>query len=104
MVKKKKSEGRVDDDELQIGDTVEIHGLQGAKELNGRVGRIVAYVEETQRFGVKLDDGSENKAVRPANLRRVDQDDGETRAILEAQLAQVVQQLKTAEEGGQEMG
>eukprot|EP00434_Breviolum_minutum_P028708 symbB.v1.2.025402.t1/scaffold2455.1/size78842/1 len=99
---KKKTLERNGDDELQIGDSVEIFGLQGAKDLNGRTGRIVSFVEETQRFGVKLDDGLENKAVKPANLRRVDQDGASERAVLEAQLAQVVQQLKTAEEEGED--
>ncbi|CAL1149083.1 unnamed protein product [Cladocopium goreaui] len=60
---KKKTSERNGEDELQIGDNVEIFGLQGAKDLNGRTGRIVSFVEETQRFGVKLDDGLENKAV-----------------------------------------
>lgn len=99
---KKKTSERNGEDELQIGDNVEIFGLQGAKDLNGRTGRIVSFVEETQRFGVKLDDGLENKAVKPANLRKVDQDGASERAMLEAQLAQVVQQLKTAEEEGED--
>jgi len=94
---------RSDDEDFQIGDEVEIHGLQGAKELNGRTGRIVAYVEETQRFGVKLDGELENKAVRPVNLRRLDEENGASeRALLEAQLAQVVEQLKAAEESGED--
>mmetsp|Transcript_134969 Transcript_134969/g.319955 ORF Transcript_134969/g.319955 Transcript_134969/m.319955 type:complete len:607 (-) Transcript_134969:80-1900(-) len=94
---------RSDDEDFQIGDEVKIHGLQGAKELNGRTGRIVAYVEETQRFGVKLDGELENKAVRPVNLRRLDEENGASeRALLEAQLAQVVEQLKAAEESGED--
>eukprot|EP00931_Biecheleriopsis_adriatica_P116951 TRINITY_DN92528_c0_g1_i1.p1 TRINITY_DN92528_c0_g1~~TRINITY_DN92528_c0_g1_i1.p1 ORF type:complete len:634 (-),score=149.03 TRINITY_DN92528_c0_g1_i1:151-2031(-) len=101
-VKKKKGADSRIDDALHIGDEVEIHGLQGAKELNGRRGRLVSWVEETQRFGVRLEGELESKAVKPMNLRKVDQDgDAEERAALEAQLAQVVQHLKTAEEGSQ---
>ena len=57
------------DDPLLIGDVVEIHGLVGAPELNGRQGQIVAFVETTQRFGVRLD--AESKAVKAANLRKI---------------------------------
>ncbi len=52
-----------------IGDEVEICGLQGAIELNGRQGRIVSFSEETQRFGVKLDNTSICKSVQSANLK-----------------------------------
>eukprot|EP00927_Polykrikos_kofoidii_P072095 TRINITY_DN6824_c0_g1_i1.p1 TRINITY_DN6824_c0_g1~~TRINITY_DN6824_c0_g1_i1.p1 ORF type:complete len:581 (+),score=112.56 TRINITY_DN6824_c0_g1_i1:110-1852(+) len=61
--------------DLLVGDDVEIHSLQGAKELNGRRGRIVTYVEETMRFGVRLEgttDEKDVKAVKPGNLRRVE--------------------------------
>jgi len=49
---------------------VEIYGLVGAKELNGRRGRIVKFVEDTQRFAVQLDGEEETKGVKPENLRR----------------------------------
>ena len=54
-----------------IGDTVEIYGLSGAKELNGRCGTIVAFVQDKQRFGVRLAGGEETKAVKPANVKRL---------------------------------
>ena len=38
--------------------------------------------------------------MKPGNLRRID--DGSERSVLEAQLAQVVQQLKTAEDTGED--
>lgn len=83
--------------------------MQGAKELNGRRGRIVTYVEETARFGVKLEGEDETKAVKPGNLRRLEagrapgMPSGE-RAALEKQLAEVVQRLKTAKDGSEERG
>lgn len=92
---------------LKVGDVVEIHGLQGAKELNGRRGRVVKYVEETQRYGVKLEGEEETKAVKPANLHKLDGVElkgpagaGATlsqRARLESDLADVVDRLKKAE-------
>mmetsp|Transcript_41565 Transcript_41565/g.79603 ORF Transcript_41565/g.79603 Transcript_41565/m.79603 type:complete len:373 (-) Transcript_41565:392-1510(-) len=57
-----------EDGQVRIGDYVEVHSLQGAKELNGRRGRIVAFVDETSRYGVRLDGDDDTKAVRPANL------------------------------------
>uniref|UniRef100_A0A7S1W0F9 Protein-S-isoprenylcysteine O-methyltransferase n=1 Tax=Alexandrium catenella TaxID=2925 RepID=A0A7S1W0F9_ALECA len=83
---------------------VEVHGLQGAKELNGRRGRIVAFVEETQRFGVKLEGEEETKAVKPANLKRLEAMGTGERNALEKQLADVVQRLKTAKDGSEERG
>jgi len=57
-------------DDLQVGDDVEVHSLLGAWELNGRLGRLVSWVEETQRFGVRLEGEMDDKAVKPKNLRR----------------------------------
>ena len=52
-----------------VGDKVEICGLQGAVELNGRRGRIVSVSEDTLRFGVKLDDTVCCKSVQSVNLK-----------------------------------
>mmetsp|Transcript_26033 Transcript_26033/g.82264 ORF Transcript_26033/g.82264 Transcript_26033/m.82264 type:complete len:595 (-) Transcript_26033:112-1896(-) len=91
--------------ELAVGDVVEIHGLQGAKELNGRRGRIVAYVEETSRYGVRLEGDEDTKAVKPSNLRRPEEALGSVeRAALERQLAEVIHRLKRAEDGSEERG
>jgi hypothetical protein len=58
--------------ELKVGVPVRVHGLNAAKELNGRLGWIVKYLEETSRFGVKLKGEEGTKALRPQNLRRLD--------------------------------
>lgn len=54
--------------DLSIGDFVQIHGLQSAKDLNGRKGQIVVFKPETCRFGVRLEGEDEPKAVKPENL------------------------------------
>jgi len=102
--------------DLAVGDIVEVHGLQGAKELNGRRGRIVTFVGETQRFGVRLEGDDDTKAVKPANLRRLEQASSPAkggagagivepeRNSLERELADVVQRLKSAQEGSEERG
>ncbi|CAE8704847.1 unnamed protein product [Polarella glacialis] len=37
-----------------MGDTVVIHGLNAAKSLNGRVGRVFAFFSDSQRFAVRI--------------------------------------------------
>ncbi|CAK9064583.1 Hypothetical protein (Fragment) [Durusdinium trenchii] len=66
MVKQKKSPERNEDEELQVGDTVEIFGLQGAKDLNGQIGRIISFVEETQRPDSRRDEDrrDDHRAIR----------------------------------------
>lgn len=82
--------------DLAVGDEVEIFGLQGAQELNGRQGTIVKIMEETQRYGIKLPGHEEPKAVKAANLTKLR--DGEVdlsqKAALERELNEVVQRLK----------
>ena len=58
--------------DLTIGETVEIFGLSGAKELNGRRGTIVTFVKDRQRVGVRLVGDEETKAVKPANVKRLE--------------------------------
>ena len=58
--------------ELEVGDPVEIYGLNGAQELNGKRGTIVTFVRDTQRFGVKLDEDGVAKAVKSVNLKRLE--------------------------------
>jgi len=50
---------------------VELFGLEGAKSLNGKCGRIASYVEETSRYGVRVEGIKEHKSVKPGNLRRL---------------------------------
>ena len=50
---------------------VEIVGLQGRPELNGRVGTPISFDAAKGRYKVKLHD-DEMLAVKPANLRRLD--------------------------------
>lgn len=57
---------------LKVGVPVRVHGLNASKELNGRLGWIVKYLEETSRFGVKLKGEEGTKALRPQNLRKLD--------------------------------
>jgi hypothetical protein len=56
---------------LQVGDRVEIHGLLGSPELNGRTGRIASFVKETSRVEVRLEGDVTTKGVRATNLRKV---------------------------------
>merc|ERR1719230_2189788 len=87
--------------DLLVGDTVEIQGLSGAKELNGRRGRLVTFVSCTGRFGVQVDGEEENKAIKPANLKRLEQypnplltADVRERLRLEKRLAEVMEKIK----------
>ena len=57
--------------EAEIGDEVEICGLQSAVELNGQRGRIVSFLEDTQRIRVKLNDTSCYRSVKHDNLKMV---------------------------------
>lgn len=56
---------------LGVGDLVQMHGLLGSKELNGRWGRIVTWASNTSRFGVKIDGVADPKSLKPANLRKL---------------------------------
>ena len=52
-----------------IGKTVEIIGLQGRPELNGREGTPISFDAAKGRYKVKLAHNGEMLAVKPANLR-----------------------------------
>lgn len=59
-----------------MGEVVQLTGLKGKAELNGRRGRIASYKAESGRFGVAISEtlpfgGVEKKliALLPANLR-----------------------------------
>ena len=51
------------------GSRVEVHGLRGAPELNGRVGSVVRWVAAKGRWEVRLDGEGGIKRVKPGNLR-----------------------------------
>ena len=61
----------VPDPSLHVGDRVEIHGLLGSPELNGRRGRIASFVKETERVEVRLAGDVTTKGVRATNLHKV---------------------------------
>eukprot|EP00930_Biecheleria_cincta_P001849 TRINITY_DN102941_c0_g1_i1.p1 TRINITY_DN102941_c0_g1~~TRINITY_DN102941_c0_g1_i1.p1 ORF type:complete len:636 (-),score=74.90 TRINITY_DN102941_c0_g1_i1:58-1965(-) len=58
--------------ELQLGDKVEILGLESAsgKQMNGEKGTIQTYVESTSRFQVKLS-AEKTVSLKPDNLKRL---------------------------------
>ncbi|CAK0804020.1 unnamed protein product, partial [Prorocentrum cordatum] len=55
---------------LCAGALVEVHGLVGAPELNGKLGRLNGKVQG-DRLGVDLQPPGGTKALRPENLRAV---------------------------------
>lgn len=55
------------------GDLVQVVGLQAKPELNGQTGKVLRWVEEKQRWEVRLDSMRGNVAplgLKPANLER----------------------------------
>jgi len=59
--------------ELALGDRVKIHELQRTPELNGVLGEIVVPLDRgTGRWGVRADSDGRVRALRPANLLRLD--------------------------------
>ena len=54
-------------DNLAPGTAVEVQGLKARPDLNGKRAKIVAYVEERERYQVKVDEGEEIY-LRPANV------------------------------------
>jgi hypothetical protein len=60
-------------DQAALGDRVKIHALQRAPEINGVVGEIVVPFDRgTGRWGVRADSDGRVRALRPANLLRLD--------------------------------
>ena len=56
-----------------VGDRVTLHGLQNAKELNGKKGEIKKYAADEERWAVKMDgSGDACKKVKPENLKPQD--------------------------------
>lgn len=63
---------QIEFDSLDIGDHVEIHGLRGDKQYNGRKGTITSYDDEQRRYGVTLTSSKKTTkalAVKPANIQ-----------------------------------
>ena len=69
---------------FRVGDAVQIHGLEGRAELNGRRGAIASRNNETRRFGVEIDAVGDKPAtkvaIRPCNLTKIDAVREETRS------------------------
>ncbi|CAK0833047.1 unnamed protein product [Prorocentrum cordatum] len=57
----------------EVGDDVVVHGLAGAVELNGCRGRVLSFIEASDRFEVQLEGMEGTKALKASNLR-VNQD------------------------------
>lgn len=70
--KRSRIEEAPDLDSLIVGAPVRVHGLQGAKELNGRLGWIIKYLEDSARYSVKLKGEEGTKAMKASNLKRLD--------------------------------
>ena len=51
-----------------VGDSVVAHGLKAAPELNGKAGRIIAFVKD--RASVQFDDG-DRVNIKPENLKSI---------------------------------
>ena len=51
------------------GERVKLRGLQARADLNGRVGTLLTYSVERERFGVRIENGdAEPIAIKLANL------------------------------------
>jgi len=59
------------------GATVEIGGLKGMPELNGRRGKLVTFNSQSLRWNVDIEGGAGTKALNPANLVPVAADAGQ---------------------------
>jgi len=57
------------EDDLHVGCTVQLHGLKGAVELNGKTGILDSLIEASGRWRVKLACG-DSKDLKPENLKR----------------------------------
>lgn len=53
----------------EVGDTVIVDGLKGAPELNGSRGKILRFIEDSDRFEVQVEGVEGVKALKAANLR-----------------------------------
>jgi hypothetical protein len=57
--------------EPDVGDLVELMGLVGRMDLNGRQGRVEAWYPDKQRFGVNLGGSEGTMALKGTNLKTV---------------------------------
>jgi len=53
----------------EVGDSVIVHGLKGAPELNGKEGKVVRWIAASSRFEVQLDGEEGTKGLKVDNLR-----------------------------------
>eukprot|EP00928_Gymnodinium_smaydae_P087276 TRINITY_DN71555_c0_g1_i1.p1 TRINITY_DN71555_c0_g1~~TRINITY_DN71555_c0_g1_i1.p1 ORF type:complete len:665 (-),score=184.41 TRINITY_DN71555_c0_g1_i1:52-1953(-) len=73
-------EGQHYDLPLQVGNTVRVVGLSNCPELNGMVGNIVKFDEQSWRYYVLLIDNKQRLALHPRNLKEVDAADPKKKA------------------------
>ena len=60
---------------LRVGGRVQVHGLAGSAQHNGKRGRLMRYHEAKARFAVQLELGGGRIAVRPRNLKALAAED-----------------------------
>ena len=53
---------------MQVGDRVEISGLQSRPELNGEEGTVISPINTTGRYGVRLTTSNEKVKLKGHNL------------------------------------
>merc|ERR1740130_839764 len=53
----------------EVGDTITVHGLKGAPELNGIEGKVVKWIAASGRWEVQLEAAKGTKALKVDNLR-----------------------------------
>mmetsp|Transcript_59859 Transcript_59859/g.110845 ORF Transcript_59859/g.110845 Transcript_59859/m.110845 type:complete len:701 (+) Transcript_59859:146-2248(+) len=70
------SDANKDEEQLQVGDRVEVHGLESeqGKLLNGEVGIIIGFLEDKGRFQIQLDKDNKVISAKPGNLTKVSPD------------------------------
>ena len=53
---------------LRAGSTVQVHGLQGAPQHNGKHGTVVKFIANTGRYEVRLDGEADHLSIKASNL------------------------------------
>merc|ERR1711920_809543 len=51
-----------------VGDSVIVHGLKGAPELNGKEGKVIKWIAASGRFEVQLEGVETSKGLKVDNL------------------------------------
>eukprot|EP00933_Yihiella_yeosuensis_P044187 TRINITY_DN39278_c0_g1_i1.p1 TRINITY_DN39278_c0_g1~~TRINITY_DN39278_c0_g1_i1.p1 ORF type:complete len:406 (+),score=58.34 TRINITY_DN39278_c0_g1_i1:84-1301(+) len=61
---------RLTAEKFSVGDAVEFHSLQHARELNGKRGEIIEFDAQTSRYLVRMNGSSNIKAVNARNIKQ----------------------------------